>query len=93
MSKILWAMAMAALAATGVWLLSRHPTLLPPALVGLLMFLAGGLIGLRVGSDSAARFVKDILRLNKFLAEQNDALAEQNHHLLKRLIEPADGSE
>ncbi len=47
--------------------------------MGAILLGLGLLIGLRLGSDSASAFVKDLLRLNKFMAEQNNDLTELNH--------------
>jgi hypothetical protein len=81
--KALWPLAVAGLLAAGLWFLIHPLPGLPPALVGLLLFVLGGIVGLRAGAQSSACLMQDMLRLNKLLAEQNSALVEQNDLLLK----------
>jgi len=72
----------------GLWDLGRNDSAaVPPTVMGALLLGLGLLIGLRIGSESALTFVKDILRLNKFLAEQNNQLTELNHWHVKRQVE------
>ena len=59
--------------------LARSDPAVPPYAMGTILLGLGLLIGLRLGSDSASAFVKDLLRLNKFMAEQNNDLTELNH--------------
>ncbi len=54
--------------------------------MGVILLGFGLLAGLRLGSDSATTFVKDLLRLNKFMAEQNNQLTELNHWHVRRQI-------
>jgi hypothetical protein len=58
---------------------------LPPLASELLLVSLGLLLGLRVATDSATRFVGDLLRLNLYLGEQNRDLAELNNRLLTDL--------
>ena len=71
------------LAAFGLWELGHSAPNLPPVAWGTILFGLGLLIGLRKGSDSATQFVRDLLRLNKFLANQNEELTELNHWHIK----------
>jgi hypothetical protein len=49
----------------------------------------GVLVGIRVGSDSAAAYTTDLQRLNKVLVEQNRGLEDANSILLKELSSEA----
>jgi len=70
--------------AAGIWDLGRADSAVSATAMGVLFLGLGLLVGLRLGSDSASAFVKDLLRLNKFLADQNNQLAELNHWHIKR---------
>ncbi len=84
----------AVLVAGCFWELSRSEPTVPPAAMGALLLGLGLLVGLRLGSDSATIFVKDLLRLNKFLAEQNDQLTELNReHVQQQISQLADATE
>jgi hypothetical protein len=72
--------------ASGLWDLGRSNPVVPPFAMGALLLGLGLLIGLRLGSDSTAAFVKDLLRLNKFMAEQNNQLTELNHWHVRRQV-------
>jgi hypothetical protein len=74
----------AVLVAVGIGDLGRADSAVSPTAMGALLLGLGLLVGLRLGSDSASRFVKDLLRLNKFLADQNNQLSELNHWHVKR---------
>jgi hypothetical protein len=82
MWKVIGAVVVVVLLGAGLWALHAQPTI-PPMLVGLLLFVLGGVAGLRAGSDSGTHLMSDMLRLNKILAEENLALVEQNQMLLK----------
>jgi|GEM_PF-4363439 len=70
-------------AAYGLWELGSSTPNLSPIAWGLILLGLGLLAGLRLGSDSATQFVRDLLRLNKFLADQNEELTELNHWHVK----------
>jgi len=77
---ILWLPVLVAL-----WQLTQDAPLLSPLVSGLVLLAIGLLTGLRIGTDSAARYSKDLFRKNQFLAEMNSDLANQNHELLKSI--------
>lgn len=78
-------------AAIGVlWQSQGSPPMMGPFASGLLLLILGGLLGLRLATDSATRFVGDLARLNAYLAEKNRDLAALNHRLLKELLRPGD---
>ncbi|QEG36006.1 hypothetical protein [Bythopirellula goksoeyrii] len=70
-----------------LWQLTTPEPSIPALAVGLGLLLAGGILGLRWGSDSADQLIKEMAQLNKYLAEQNQELAELNHMHVKRLLE------
>ena len=76
----------AVLVAGGLWDLGRSDPAVTPIAMGVLLLGFGLLMGLRLGSDSASAFVKDLLRLNKFMAEQNNQLTELNHWHVRRHV-------
>ena len=78
------------IAAGALWQLATTEPTFSPLAMGLLLFCLGGIVGLRLASDSATRFVGDLTRLNQYLAEQNRDLAELNHQLLKKILPAAD---
>ena len=84
-SYLTWAILSLA-AAWAIWQLCVPEPVLPPLLLSLLLMVLGLLGGLRAGTDSATRFVKDLTRLNHVLAEQNRDLSEANHVLLKTTV-------
>ena len=79
-------------AVAGLWDLGRSDSTVPSIAMGVLLLGLGLLVGLRLGSDSASAFVKDLLRLNKFLAEQNSQLTELNHWHVKHQISQLSGA-
>lgn len=81
-SFLIWLALLVAAAWSVSELTAAEPVLSRP-LLGLGVFVLGVLGGLRLGTLSATRFVNDLLRLNRYLADQNRELAESNHMLLK----------
>ena len=78
----------------GLWDLTRSDPAVPPFAMGAILLGLGLLVGLRLGSDSATAFVKDLLRLNKLMAEQNNQLTELNHwHVRRQISHLSDASE
>lgn len=73
-----------------LWQLQVLDPFMSPLVSGLLLLALGLLAGLRVGIESAARFINEMLRLNKFLAEQHRDLAETNHEMLKSMLAEED---
>jgi len=69
-----------------IWQLLQDVPMLSPLANGLILLATGVLSGLRIGTDSAIRYSKDLFRMNKFLAEMNSDLANQNHELLKSML-------
>ena len=53
--------------------------------IGALLGLVGAAVGLHIGSESAAKYTKDLQRLNKVLSDQNRELESANATLLKQL--------
>ena len=82
----------AALAAYGLWELGSSAPSQPPIAWGIILLGLGLLVGLRLGSDSATQFVRDLLRLNKFLADQNEDLTKLNHWHVKQFRSRASDS-
>ena len=70
-----------------LWQLPHDEPLLSPLTSGLILLAIGVVVGLRIGTDSATRYVKDLARMNKFLAELNSELVHQNHELLKSVLD------
>ena len=85
---VLWLPALYAL-----WQLPQDYPVLSPLGSGLILLATGVLVGMRIGSDSATRFVKDLYRMNKFLAEMNADLAHHNHEMLKSMLAQEDTGE
>jgi len=69
-----------------LWQLQVAAPAIPRWSSGLILAVAVLLAGLRIGAESAGRFVGDLIRLNKYLAEQNRDLVETNHELLKSIL-------
>jgi len=86
MWKLIGWTGIAVFAVGGLWDLSKSVPTISPAVTAVILLGLGLLVGIRVGSDSASAYVKDLLRLNKYLAEQNDQLAELNHSHIKRQL-------
>jgi len=75
------------LALFAIWQLSRGmPALALPILLAAGLMATGLLVGLRIGSESATRYVKDLHRKNNFLAELCTDLAKHNHAFLKSML-------
>ena len=74
------------LVAWAMWQLVAPEPFISPLASGLILVVLGGLAGLRIGTESFGRFVKDLTALNKYLGEQNRDLAEMNQVLLKDLL-------
>ena len=83
--------------AWAVWQLVSPEPLILPVTAGILLLVLGGLAGLRIGTDSVGRFVKELIGLNKYLGEQNLDLVEMNLKLLGQLsrtqVETQDSAE
>jgi hypothetical protein len=65
--------------------------MISPLVSGLILIIVSGLAGLRIGTETAGRFVNDLITLNKQLGEQNQDLAEMNHMLLKQVLAQQEG--
>jgi glucan phosphoethanolaminetransferase (alkaline phosphatase superfamily) len=85
MFKQLGWLATTAVLALLVWQTAAAEPLLPRAVSALLLVVVSVLIGLRIGADSAAAYMVDLQRTNKFLAEQQRDLEEMNEMLLKQI--------
>ena len=72
-----------------LWQLWTPEPFISSVVAGLLLLFVGGLAGLRIGTDSALQFVRDLARLNEYLAEQNSDLAQCNHRLLIQVLAEA----
>ena len=42
-------------------------------------------VGIRLGYNAAEAYIRDVIRLNRFLADQNESLVMSNRELLERL--------
>ena len=80
-SSLVWLFVVVLAAMTGWQLFAAQPVISPLA-AGILLFFLGLVAGVRLGTDSMGRFVKEHGTLNKYLAEQNRDLAEMNLFLL-----------
>jgi hypothetical protein len=67
-----------------VWQTTVANPLWPRAISGVLIAILSLLAGIRIGTDAAAAYTKDLHRLNKVLAEQNDALQDANAMFLRQ---------
>jgi hypothetical protein len=68
------------------WQLIAGDPWLPPIATGLVLLIFGLVAGIRVGYESARKFVEDATRTNKLLAEQNRDLVELNQRLLREML-------
>lgn len=82
--------AVAAVAVIGLWMLAQPSPPFSPAWIGFALFTLGAVFGLRTSAISAAGLLADMLRLNRFLADQNTDLAEQNYYLLRKMDQHQD---
>lgn len=72
-------------AAWAVWQLQVPHPIVAPALLGLLLLALGLLAGVRLGFNGLERYLQEVTRLNRHLADQNNELAERNLCLLKEI--------
>ena len=72
--------------ALALWQLVTPDASFPALALGLLLWLIGGIAGLRWGADSVAPLIKEMSQLNKYLAEQNEQLAKMDHLLMKKVL-------
>jgi len=86
MGKLIGWAGITVLVASGLWDLSRTDPAVAPAVTAVILLVLGLLVGLRIGSDSSSAYAKDLLRVNKYLADQNDQLTELNHSHIKRQL-------
>jgi len=84
MLKLVGWLATAATLAFLIWQTAATDPLWPRTVSGLLLVVISILAGLRIGTDSAAAYTKDLQRLNKVLAEQNRNLEDANAILLRK---------
>jgi hypothetical protein len=85
MLRLLGWTAIIAVVAMLVWQTASAEPVIPRPASGLLLVLIAGLAGIRIGSEGAAAYVKDLHRLNRVLAEQNEELQDLNATLLKQV--------
>jgi hypothetical protein len=77
-----------------VWQIAATEPVLPRAASAVLLVIVSVLAGLRVSADSANAYMKDLQRVNKVLADQNQELQEANSILLEQVSsEPKTSSE
>jgi hypothetical protein len=67
-----------------VWQSAVAEQLWSRAIAGLLIAIIGLLAGIRIGTDAATAYIMDVQRMNKVLAEQNQALQDANTILLRQ---------
>jgi len=67
-----------------IWQLQVDQPVVSRVVSGIALATVGFLAGLRVATDSASRFLRDVKSLNKYLADQNHDLAEMNLLLLQQ---------
>jgi hypothetical protein len=79
-----WATTAAAVAIM-FWQTTAEQPMLPRLVWCSALALVSGLAGLRIGADSAARYTKDLVRLNKTICDQNRDLEEMNAMLLNEV--------
>lgn len=73
-----------AISATVIWQLIASEPFLPYWVSGLTLLAVGVIAGIRMGYFAATGYVKDLVRTNRFLGEQNQQLTEANLEMLKR---------
>lgn len=83
---LVWSL-MLGLVLWALWELQATKPVILPGIFGVLLLVLGLLGGLRIATTSATRFVKDLTRLNHYLAEQNRDLADMNHLLVKKALQ------
>lgn len=82
--RVGWAAVIAAIAFL-IWQTTAAEPLWPHAISAVLLVIIGSMAGLRLGTESAEAYTRDLQRLNKVLDEQNRELAKANAILLKEL--------
>ena len=92
MLKLVGWLATAALLAFLLWQTAVVEPLWPRTVSGSLLAVIGLLAGLRISADSATEYMKDLHRLNKVLADQNQQLQEANAILLAQVCSEAAGA-
>ena len=75
-----------------VWHITADVPLWSQAIAGLLLVVIGIIAGLRLGTQSATAYIRDVQRLNKVLISQNKELESANAILLKELSSSADAA-
>jgi hypothetical protein len=75
-----------------IWQSAAAEPLWPRAISGLLIAFVSLLAGIRIGTDAATAYTKDLHRLNKVLTEQNHALQEANAIVLQQAAEESRAS-
>lgn len=80
-SLIVWMLTVAVVTLL-IWMAGTE-TLWPRVICCVLLAIICTLIGIRLGTNSTAAYIKDVHRLNKVLADQNDQLQDANAILLK----------
>lgn len=68
-----------------VWQAATAGAIVPRAVAAGLLLGVGILAGLRLGADSAAAYIRDLQRLNKLMADQQQELEQVNSLLLKQV--------
>jgi hypothetical protein len=79
-----WLATVAALAVL-VWQTAVEQPAWLRLLCGVLLLVVSILTGIRIGTDFASAYIKDLQRVNKALADQNQELQEANAMLLKQI--------
>jgi hypothetical protein len=72
---------------TLAWLAAMADNVWLRGFSGLLLAVMGLLIGLRIGTQSASAYVRDLQRLNKTLCDQQQELEAANQALLHQAAE------
>lgn len=73
-----------------IWQTTAAEPLWPRWLSALLLGVACGLAGIRIGTDAASAYITDLHRLNKVLADQNRELEDANAMLLAQVSAEAE---
>lgn len=70
-----------------IWQLFQNTPFIPPLVSGLFLMFVGLLVGLRISANSADRYMRDLQRKNRFLADLTRDLATRNHEFMISMMD------
>ncbi len=94
MRKVLLGCLFAAVNGVPLWVLAQGNSGINSAVFVAVAALFNLVLGIRIGYESARAYARDVARLNRYLADQNESLVLSNRELLERLAaSPSDAAE